>query len=325
MELESGQSLSRLTLSYQTFGELNEDKSNAIWIVHALTGDTNPVEWWPGVVGPGMPIDTDKYFVVCANTLGSHYGSTSPLSINPDTGTKYYHTFPTLTNRDVAQAFSRLADHLELSTLHMLIGPSLGGQQALEWAITEPERMNNLVLIATNAIHSPYGIAWNESQRMAIISDATWSESKDDAGLSGLKAARSIALISYRTMEGYNLTQSREEKALNDTLKAASYQRYQGEKIAKRFNAYSYMSLINMMDRHDVGRDRGGVEKALATVKAKTTLIGIDSDVLFPLWEQRYIHRYIPDSTIHKIGSSFGHDGFLTESVTVGSIFRKIL
>lgn len=324
IKLESGESLPRFRLAYQTFGKLNSDKSNVVWIIHALTANTDPTDWWPGVVGDSEIINPDDHFIICANTLGSHYGSTNALDINPQTGQKYYHDFPLLTNRDIVTAFSFLKDHLELPTINVLIGASLGGQQAIEWAVSYPDSIQTLILIATNAKHSPYGIAFNESQRLAIQADHTWKERRDDAGMQGLIAARSIALLSYRTAEGYDLTQQDASEDL-ENYRATTYQRYQGEKLTRRFDTFSYWSLSKTMDSHNVGRGRGGTDQALAKVKAKTTVIGIDSDFLFPTSEQKYLAARIPNAKFIEISSSLGHDGFLTESVRVSEIIAKTI
>ena len=182
----------------------------------------------------------------------------------------------------------------------------------------------NLVLIATNAKHSPYGIAFNESQRLAIEADQTWKENRDDAGKAGLLAARSIALLSYRTNTGYDTTQQDNENKI-DNYKASSYQRYQGMKLVNRFNAYSYWLLSKAMDSHNVGRNRGSIENALSTIKSNTFVIGIDTDFLFPVSEQKTIVNHIKQATYFEISSKLGHDGFLTESEKVSEIIKKIV
>lgn len=324
LQLESGDTLPGFRLAYQTFGELNEDKSNVIWIIHALTANSDPTEWWSDVVGQNEVIDPEKHFIVCANMLGSHYGSTNALDINPKNGEKYYHTFPLLTNRDIVNAYLALKSHLQIDVINTLIGASLGGQQALEWSIMAPNDMTNLILIATNAKHSPYGIAFNESQRLAIEADQTWAENKDNAGQKGLLAARSIALLSYRTSTGYNTTQQEYSDSL-DAYRASSYQKYQGKKLVKRFNAFSYWTLSKAMDSHNVGRNRKSVDLALAKIKAKATIIGIDSDFLFPPSEQKYLASRIPNAKYKEISSALGHDGFLTESVRVSELIKNAL
>jgi len=323
-ELESGESLPGFKLAYQTFGTLNSDKSNVIWVIHALTANSDPTEWWPGVVGDDKVINPEEHFIVCANALGSHYGSTNPLHINPVTGEKYYHNFPSLTNRDIIKSFIELKKHLGIDKIDTLLGASLGGQQAMEWSIIEPNQVQKLVLIATNAQHSPYAIAFNESQRLAIEADQTWKENRDDAGSAGMLAARSIALLSYRTGNGYNNTQSDADYRLDD-FRASSYQRYQGQKLVNRFNAFSYWLLSKAMDSHNVGRDRGSIGKALSTIQAKTTVIGIDSDFLFPVAEQKKIASYIPNVNYVELSSELGHDGFLTESKKVSEIIEKVV
>lgn len=323
-ELESGSSLSEFTLAYRTFGKLNPKKDNVVWVVHALTGDSNPMAWWPGVVGNQGAIDPNKHFIVCVNCLGSPYGSTNPLSISPDTNQAYFHDFPLLTNRDVVKSFDHLRRHLQLDQIKLLIGASLGGQQVLEWSILKPSVFENIVLIATNAFHSPWGIAFNESQRLCIEADQTWKLDHADAGKFGLLAARSVALLSYRTAKGYNDSQKETESKI-DGFKAQSYQRYQGQKLVDRFNAFSYWVLSKMMDSHHVGRGKISIEQTLATIQANALIIGINSDLLFPLEEQQFLHKHIPNSSLEVIDSILGHDGFLTESTLINAHLNKIL
>ena len=323
-QLESGGYLPGFRLAYTTYGRLNQKNDNVIWIVHALTANADPVEWWPGIVGPGCPVDTDRYFVVCANCLGSHYGSTGPLSVNPEKDEPYYYDFPFITIRDIVKSFDLLRNHLGINRIRLLIGASMGGQQALEWSVSVSDIIENLVLIATNARHSPWGIAFNESQRIAIETDSSWGTKHPAAGIHGMKAARSIALISYRTYKGYMLTQEDSEDLI-DSFRASSYQRYQGEKLAKRFNAFSYYTLTKAMDSHNTGRGRGGCENALRSVKAKTFVISIVSDILFPPPEQQYLAIHIPDAQLEIIDSDLGHDGFLTESIKVGKVISSLL
>lgn len=323
--LENGEVLPALTIAYHTFGTLNKNKDNVVWIIHALTANSNPLEWWPEVVGWGKHIDPTDQFIVCANAIGSHYGSTSPLSIDPRTGQKYYHNFPTITQRDQVNAFEMLRKHLGIDKIKLLIGASLGGQQCLEWSISYPDVIESQLLIATNAVHSPWGIAFNESQRMAIKADQTFHNLSDDAGKQGLETARAIALLSYRTYSGFQLTQQEHDTNLIDNFKASSYQRYQGLKLSNRFNAFSYVSLTKAMDSHNVGRNRGDIPTVLSGIKTKTSIISIDSDILFPPQEQRFLHQHITGSVIHTISSQFGHDGFLTESATVGEIVSNLI
>lgn len=324
-QLESGKILPQYTLAYQTFGTLNDAKDNVVWIVHALTANSDPTEWWPQIVGASKAIDTDEYYVICANVLASHYGSTSPLSIDLTTSQPYYHSFPQLTIKDLAKTYEHLANHLGLSSIKLLVGASMGGQQAMEWAIETDIDIQRLLLIATNAVHSPYGIAINESQRLAIEADQTWPLKQDNAGLNGLIAARSIALLSYRTAFGYNSTQKEEQKDKFDDFKASSYQRYQGGKLSSRFNAFSYYLFTKAMDSHNVGRNRKSIQSALSNIKSKTTIIGITSDQLFTMEEAEQLHRGIPNSDLITVESDLGHDGFLTENIKITNIILRLL
>lgn len=321
--LEAGGTLPGFRLAYTTFGTLNESGSNVIWVCHALTGNADPTDWWSGMVGPGKYYDPAKWFIVCANVLGSCYGSTGPLSLNPETGEPFYHDFPTITIRDMVATLDLLRQELAIEQIHTCIGGSVGGQQAVEWAIMQPDLIKNLVLIATNAVFSPWGIAFNESQRMAIEADVSWSERRVDAGAIGMKAARAMALISYRNYDTYGFTQALDNNEQIDNYKASGYQRYQGEKIVARFNAFTYWTLTKVMDSHNVGRNRGSILKALEQIKARTLVVGIRSDVLFPPTEQQFLARHIPDAVYEEIDSLYGHDGFLIEFRPLSQIIRK--
>ncbi len=313
LQLESGELLKGFTLKYCTFGKTNKDKSNVVWVSHALTGNADVASWWGGLFGEECLFNPKEHFVICVNVLGSCYGSTGPLSINPDTGKPYFHQFPKITIRDIVATLDILRKHLEISKVHTLIGGSLGGQQALEWAVTYPNLFENMILMSSNARHSPWGIAFNETQRMAIKADPTWQEDRPYAGYEGMKAARAIAMLSYRNYETYDKTQFEEGNGIPETYRAASYQNYQGEKLAKRFNAYSYWVLSEAMDSHNIARGRESLDAALARIKAYTQVIGITTDILFPIPEQRLIVRGIKNVTYEEINSTYGHDGFLVE------------
>lgn len=321
-QLEAGGTLNGFHLKYTTLGRLNADRSNVVWVVHALTGNADVTSWWPGLFEPGSPLDPARYFIICANTLGGCYGSTGPLSLDPETGDPYYHTFPLLTNRDVVRSFDLLRASLGLERIHTVIGSSLGGQQALEWSILRQDLFDHLVLIATNAIHSPWGIAFNEAQRMAIEADETWKENDPRAGQSGLRAARAIGMLSYRSYEGFAERQSEKSPGV-DNFRAASYQRYQGQKLALRFNAFTYRILSKAMDSHNVGRSRTAIEEVLAEVKAKTLVVGIPTDILFPLSEQEFLAEHIPGARLEVIHSVLGHDGFLVEFEQLRGILAR--
>jgi homoserine O-acetyltransferase/O-succinyltransferase len=312
-ELESGATLPGFRLRYTTVGKLNPDRSNIVWVCHALTGRSDFTTWWGKLFSAEGAFDPSRYFIICANILGGCYGSTGPLSVNHESGKPFYHDFPFITNRDGVRAFDELRKHLGFDNVHTLIGGSLGGQQVLEWGILQPGVFERLIPIACNAVHSPWGIAFNEAQRLAIEADPTWKNNDDLAGRNGLKAARATAMLSYRNYATYQLTQLENSPERLDNFRAASYQRYQGEKLANRFNAFTYWTLSKMMDSHDVGRNRASMQQALGEIKSKTLLIGIDSDILFPVEEQLFLFDHISSAELKIISSLYGHDGFLAE------------
>lgn len=325
IKLESGTTLPKVDIAYNTFGELNADKSNVVWICHAFSANSDPTEWWPGMVGEGLFLDPKKYFIVCANMLGSCYGTTGPLSINPETGQKYYKDFPVVTVRDMVQTLTILRKHLGIEKIYFAAGFSMGGQQLLEFVIQEPDVFENILLGATNIQHSPWGIAYNESQRLAIQADQTFGNAEDDAGAAGLKAARSIGLLSYRNYKAYCKTQTEPDNNKLENYKAASYQQYQGEKLVNRFNAYSYTILSKAMDNHNITRGRGSAEEVLSAVKCNTLVLGISSDYLYPLEEQQLLAKLIPHSLFVEINSDYGHDGFLIENEQISKILSAFL
>lgn len=320
-ELESGNTLPGFQLRYTTLGRLNASRSNIVWVCHALTGSSDVTSWWSTLFTEDSPFNPNDHFIICANMPGGCYGSTGPLSINPETGKPYFHSFPALTNRDVVKAFDLLREHLGFEKVNTLIGASLGGQQLLEWAVSKPEVFGHIIAIATNAFHSPWGIAFNEAQRLAIEADPTWKENDERAGLNGMKAARAIGMLSYRHYTGFAQSQSERSTEVTEDFRAATYQRYQGEKLAKRFNAYTYWLLSKMMDSHNLGRGKESVEEALRSIRAKALVISIDTDILFPSEEQRFLAKHIPDATLKTLSSAYGHDGFLVEFET----FKKII
>ncbi|MEO6314529.1 MAG: homoserine O-acetyltransferase [Chitinophagaceae bacterium] len=323
--LESGRVLPGYHLAYTTHGALNASKDNVVWIFHALTANSDPAEWWAGLVGADKLFDPAKYFIVCVNMPGSCYGSLGPLDINPETGEPYYHEFPFFTTRDMVAAYQPLQRFLGIESIHIGIGGSMGGQQLLEWAVTDPSLFQFIFPIATNAKHSAWGIAINASQRMAIETDSSWKERSDIAGLQGMKTARSMALISYRSYDTYAQGQSEQGNDKLADFNSESYQRYQGEKLAKRFNAFSYYVLSMGMDAHNLGRSRASIPDALLQIKAKTLVIGVASDILFPLAEQQYLANHIPAAAYATIHSTYGHDGFLLEFEQISQCITAFL
>ena len=324
-KLESGEELPELKLSYGTLGRLNENKDNVVWICHALTGNAEPDDWWSGLVGKGKFFDPEKYFIVCVNILGSCYGSTNALDTNPQTQKPFYHNFPLITIRDVANSLDLLRIFLGIDKIKLAIGGSMGAMQVLEWGIINPDAIENMVVIAVNAQHSAWGIAFNEAQRMAIEADQTWKEDHPEAGKNGMRAARALALLSYRNYATYELTQTDPDPNKIDDFQASSYERYQGEKLYRRFHAFSYWSLSKSMDSHNIGRGRGGIAAALQNIKSNTLVIGISSDFLFPASEQKSLAEQIPEAVYYEIDSIYGHDGFLIENEQISNCLHLFL
>ncbi len=322
--LEQGAILAELNIAYHTFGKLNRRQNNVIWVCHAFTGDANAAVWWNIIIGEGKLFDPNKYFIVCANMLGSCYGTTGPATIDPATGQPYAQHFPDITIRDMVNAYELLRQHLGIEKIKLVIGGSMGGQQALEWTVMQPHLFEYVCVIAANAKHSPWGIAFNETQRMAIEADNTLYDGTPEAGKKGLEAARAIGMLSYRHYDTYAQTQADESDRIAH-FRAASYQRYQGNKLWKRFNVFSYLTLTKAMDSHNVGRGRGGVAQALAQVTTPLLSIGIHSDILFPVQEQRLIAHYAPNARFELIDSLYGHDGFLVEYEKLNVILDSFL
>jgi homoserine O-acetyltransferase/O-succinyltransferase len=314
-QLENGAVLPQLTIAYNTYGRLNKEKNNAIWICHALTANSEVQTWWPGMVGDGLLFDTDKYFIVCANIVGSCYGTTGPLSENRTTGKPYYSNFPQVTIRDMVAAHSLLRQYLGINKIHLLAGGSMGGYQALEWCIMEPYLINQLFLIATSARESAWGIAIHTAQRLAIEADNSWKDETPNAGSKGLKAARAIGMITYRSYHTYQQTQIDDDFGKLDHFKASSYIDYQGSKLVNRFNTYSYWLLTKAMDSHNIARHRGdNIAKVLRQLTQRTMIMSITSDLLCPMAEGEGMAQNIPNADFIAIHSLYGHDGFLIET-----------
>ena len=327
LRLESGGTLENPVIAYDTYGTLNAAGDNAVWVCHALTANSDVADWWPHTVETGRFLDPAKHFVVCANILGSHYGTTGPLHVNPQTGVPYYGSFPQITIRDMVSAHRLLARALGITRIEALIGSSVGGFQAVEWAVEEPQMIGKLVLIATAAKASPWTIAIDQTQRMAIEADATFGEPRDDAGMAGMAAARAIGLLTYRGQEGYDLTQQDVDDTLKpaDAHRASTYQTYQGRKLCRRYNAYSYHTILNAFDTHDVGRGRGGVAEALKRISARTVTVGISTDMVFPTGDIMAMNAQIAGSRYHEIDSPFGHDGFLVEHNQLNALLEPFI
>jgi len=350
LDLESGGRLEGARLAYETWGEINSDRTNAILVLHALTGDSHtsgnagdghPTSgWWNGLIGPGLALDTDKYFVITPNVLGGCQGSTGPSSLDKN-GREYGPAFPQLTIRDQARSFELLAEQLGISQWHAVIGGSMAGMHALEMAIENSESIGRLAVLAAPPFSTSDQIALNTVQLEAIRSDSNFAagwyyDAKPGFGPhKGLALARRMALLNYRSPaelnERFGRTWQSQVSPLTERGKFAveSYLDFHGNKFVRRFDANSYITLVNAMNSHDVGRDRESVESALSKITCRTLVLGLDSDRLFPLSGQRIIAEHISGELyggeLQVIQSEFGHDGFLIEIQEVGSRLKGLI
>jgi len=406
--LESGGVLPGITIAYHTYGRMNADGSNVVWVCHALTANSDVARWWPGVVGPEGAVRPEEYFIVCANILGSCYGSTGPVGAGPGVGEHgvgrqaddgggdageardgvvgegkardggvgergrdagsgadagempvggaelglgaepMYSDFPMITMRDMVRAHILFRKHLGINRIHLLMGGSMGGYQALEWVVMEPELVDRLFLIATSATESAWGIAVHTAQRLAIEADGSWREASPGAGQKGLKAARAIGILTYRNYGIMVQKQTDPDAEKLDGFRASSYIEYQGKKLVERFNAYCYWLLTKAMDSHNIARGRGAggegapgdrdaggegttgdrdaaVEAVLRGIRQKTLIIGVTSDILCPFEEQQHMAAHLPDVRLIEIDSAYGHDGFMVEGNKIASHLRDWL
>lgn len=297
-----------------------------VLIFHALTASSDPEAWWPNLVGPGKFFDTEKYFIFCVNMLGSCYGSTGPSSVNPATGTPWFLDFPRLTVRDVVRAIDIVRCELGIEKIDLMVGSSIGGFQAIEYAVMFPDVALRAVFMATLSRVTPWLTALEETQRMALDADPTFRAAKDlNGGKEGLKCARCIAVLSYRCEDGLNLKQQEPSEDALFPGRACSYMQHQGNKLADRFDAYSYWYLSHEVDSNNVGRGRGGVAKVLGTIRIPVTVISIDTDLIFPPYEMEQMAGMIPGADYHMITSHFGHDGFLLENEQISALLRPLL
>jgi homoserine O-acetyltransferase len=341
-----------VTIAYETWGELDADASNAVLVCHAWTGDSHvagplcdghpTAGWWEGMIGPGMAIDTERYFVVCANVLGGCQGSTGPASIDPDTGRPYGPRFPVVTIRDMVRVQARVADHLGIERWLTVVGGSMGGMQALEWGITYPDRVRSLLPIAACAQATAQQIAWGVVGRRAIRLDPGWrggdyyDAPPGEGPHHGLAAARMIAQITFRSDNVFTDRFGREiaegepdAVGLWQRFEVERYLDHHGAKLVRRFDANSYLVIGKAMDLHDVGRGRNGIESALARIDVPTTVIGITSDLLYPLYQQRQIHQLLArqgtPTELVEIDSPHGHDSFLINLDQIGPPISRFL
>lgn len=324
--LESGSNIPELNIAYHTYGKFVSGTSKVVWICHALTANADAADWWKGLVGNDFLINPSEYFIVCANIIGSCYGSTGPLSMNPLTNAPYFSDFPMVTIRDMVKAHMALRTHLGIDQIDLLMGGSMGGYQVLEWALMEPETIKKLFLIATSPSESAWGVAVHTAQRLAIEADCTWKDHIPNAGAAGLKAARAIGMLTYRNYATFQERQTDPDPEKIDGFKASSYINYQGDKLVNRFNAYSYWLLTKAMDSHHLARGRGGdLAKALSQIHQPALIIGIDSDILCPIAEQAFMAEHMPDAQLHIIDSTYGHDGFIIETQQITSLLAPFV
>jgi len=345
--LEAARTLSEVTIAYETWGELDADASNAVLVCHAWTGDSHAAGragpghptpgWWDDVIGPGLAIDTDRWFVVCANVLAGCQGSTGPASAHPEDGRAYGSRFPVVTIRDMVRAQAQLMPHLGIRRWHAVIGGSMGGMQVLEWAITYRRRVGGIVPIATCMQATAQQIAWGAIGRRAIRLDPRWrggdyyDAEPGDGPWEGLEIARQVAQVTFRSDNAFTDRFGRElaDRAesgdtfdLGQRFEVERYLDYHGAKLVRRFDANSYLLIGKAMDLHDVARGRGGLAAAMARIQVPSLSIGISSDLLYPEYQQRQIHDALLanglDSTYHRVESPHGHDAFLIDIDQIG-------
>lgn len=309
--LENGTRVQQLEIAYTS---AKTPSSRGVTVVlHGITASSDFTAWWPGAIGKGAVLDPFRESLLGINLLGSCYGTSGPDSTE-------HPLFSGITPRDMVETCRLLLRDLGIRGPIRLVGPSLGGQVALEWAVTYPNEVGELVLLATNAVHSAWGRAFNETQRMALETDPLWGQPvPDNYAWPGLQTARAVAMLSYRTYTNYRLTE------LGDGVErtAQSYQRHQGLKLVQRFNPYAYHALTRAMCAHDVGRNRGGASRILKRITAKTTVVSYSSDALFPPEEQEFLAQHIPDANYVAIQTAFGHDGFLVETEKLNKLLKR--
>ena len=343
LPLESGEVLPDTHLAFETWGALTPERDNAVLVLHALTGDSHvtgeagpghpAAGWWNAVVGPGRAIDTDRYYVVAANILGGCQGSTGPSSTAPD-GRPWGSRFPWLTTRDAVEAETRLADALGIGTFHLVIGASLGGHRAIEWAVSHPERVRNLALVATGASTTADQLAWCHLQELAIVGDPFFFDgdyySHPIGPVRGLGLARALAHTTDRSAAELDARfgrahQGQEDPAVGGRYQIESYLDYHAGKLLARFDANTYLIVNHSMMVHDVGSGRGGIPAALDAVTARALVIDIDSDRLFPAAQAAELAQAIPRARRETVHSLHGHDGFLIEAEQMNAILRSFL
>ena len=319
--LEGGATLRDVPVAFRSWGELNAAGDNAVVICHALTGNPEVDDWWSELLGPGKALDTNRFFVVCANVIGSPYGTVSPLTTNPDTGQPWAHAFPATTVRDTVALHRALLETLGVRRVLFAIGGSLGGMQTLEWAFHE-DFVHGLVPIGVGGRHSAWCIGWSEAQRQAIYSDPLWQEGRyadHQPPAAGLSVARMMAMVSYRSFASFSERFGRGRSSKQDSYEVESYLRHQGMKLVERFDARCYVHLTNVMDTHDISRDRGDYFEVLARIRQPALVVGISTDILYPVAEQRELAEHMPNAELAVMEAHQGHDAFLIEQADLAS------
>ena len=330
--LESGQVLEDVEVAYRTWGTPSKE---AVLVCHALTGSADADDWWAGILGPGRALDPERDYIISSNVLGGCYGTTGPTSIVSGQGVHFAADFPSVTIRDMVHLQARLLEGLGVERLRLIVGGSMGGMQVLEWAVLYPERVAAIAPVCSPARHSGWCIAISEAQRQAIRADSRWRGGyyRLAAGPSdGLAAARMMALASYRSWDSFEERFSRERHVASDvdptpqpTFAMESYLRYQGNKLVGRFDANTYVRLTEAMDSHDVGFGRGDWREVLRAIDIPTLVVGVSSDVLYPLVEQRQLAEHMPSARLEVIDSPHGHDAFLIEFEQLDSMLKSFL
>ncbi|MEX0977116.1 MAG: homoserine O-acetyltransferase [Woeseia sp.] len=322
VSLDSGRQLEGVTVAYRTWGDPANAEQRAILVCHALTGSADVDAWWPGLIGEGRVFDPRRDYIVCSNILGSCYGTTGPVSVRPDNGARYRAEFPRVTVRDMVRVQRKLLDHLGVKRLAVITGPSLGGMQALEWAVMYPERVASIVPIGVGGRHSAWCIAMSEAQRAAIYADPDWSDgnySDERRPGKGLAAARMMAVCSYRSWQSFDRRFGRQQRD-DGEFEMHSYLRYQAEKINERFDANSYVRLTQAMNDYDLAHERGDYPDVLQSIRQRALVVSISSDQLYPPQEQRFLADQLPNASYAILDSAEGHDGFLIESAKLGDL-----
>ena len=323
--LESGQGLSDVQIAYRTWGDIANAKDHAILICHALTGSADVDAWWPNIIGAGKAFDPAHDFIVCANILGSCYGTTGPATLKPGEQQRYRADFPDISVRDMVNLERVLLDELGVNRLEVVTGPSLGGMQALEWAAMYPERVGSVVPIGVGGQHSAWCIGVSEAQRMAIQADPNWNGgyySEESPPEAGLAAARMMAVCTYRSWQSFDERFGRNRRA-DELYEVQSYLRHQGQKINDRFDANTYVTLTHAMHTHDLGRGRGEYRDVLANIWQPALVVSVSTDTLYPPHEQRALADLLPNARYMLLESAHGHDGFLIESEELGQMIAR--